>query len=117
LTGRIFCDDESCDADLVDDELAASCKKLNDKNIETCKQLEEQKNITNQLEEERMGHLANISEHNNEVTLLNSQLSHVMKHVKMMTIGTGVLDEILEGQIKGKPNGIGFSFKHLNQNQ
>jgi len=40
-----------------------------------------------------------------------------MKQVKMMTTGTGVLDEILEGQIKGKPNGIRFSLKSLNQNQ
>ena len=48
---------------------------------------------------------------------MNSQLGHVMKQVKMMTTGTGVLDEILEGQIQGKPNGIGFSFNCLNQNQ
>jgi len=63
------------------------------------------------------GNLAKVSELNNEVTLLSSQLSQVMKQVKMMTTEIEVLDEIFEGKIKGKPNGIGFSFKHINQNQ
>jgi hypothetical protein len=62
-------------------------------------------------------HLAKISELNNEVIQLNSQLDHVMKQVKMMTTGTDVLDEILEGQIQGKPNGIGFTSKNSDQSQ
>jgi len=33
----------------------------------------------------------------------------------MMITRTDVLEEILEGQIKGKPNGIGFDHKTLNQ--
>jgi len=45
--------------------------------------------------------------------LLNSQLENVLKQVRMMTPGTDVLDNMLEGQIKGKPNGIGFSHEHL----
>jgi len=69
------------------------------------------------LEEEKIGHLEKIYELNNEVNQLNSQLNHVMKQVKMMTVGTDVLDEILEGQIQGKPNRIGFTSKHPNQNQ
>ena len=69
------------------------------------------------MEEERTGHLGKISELNSEVNLLKSQLSHVMKQVKMMTTGTDVLDEILEWQIKGKPNGIGFNSKHPSQDQ
>jgi len=40
-----------------------------------------------------------------------------MKQVKMMTTGTDVLDEILEGKIQGKPNGVGFTSIHPNQNQ
>jgi len=40
-----------------------------------------------------------------------------MKQVKMMTTRTNVLDEILEGQIQCKPNGIGFTFEHSNQNK
>jgi len=47
--------------------------------------------------------------------LLNSQLDHVLKQVRMMTTGTDVLDKMLEGQIKGKQNGIGFSHEHLRQ--
>jgi hypothetical protein len=52
---------------------------------------------------------------NNEVMLLNSQLDHVLKQVRMMTTGTDVLEKMLEGEIKGKPNGIGFSHEHLRQ--
>ena len=81
LTERVTSDDESCDEDLVYDELVVTYKKLNDRNTDTCKQLEEQKNITNQLEEEKIGHLAKISELNNEVNQPNSQLNHVMKQV------------------------------------
>jgi hypothetical protein len=41
LTGRVFSEDESCDEDLVFDELAVSYKKLDDRNTDICKQLEE----------------------------------------------------------------------------
>ena len=94
-----------------------SYKNLDDRNTDTCRQLEEQKNITNQLEVEKGCLQEKDFKLNNEVNQLNSQLNHVMKQVKMMTIGTDVLDEILEGQIQGKLNGIGFSFEHSNQNQ
>jgi len=40
-----------------------------------------------------------------------------MKKVKMTTNRPDVLDEILERQIQGKPNGIGFTFEHSDQNQ
>jgi len=33
----------------------------------------------------------------------------------MMTTGTDVLDKMLESQVKGKPNGIGFTHEHLKQ--
>jgi len=45
--------------------------------------------------------------------LRNSQLDNVLKQVRMMTTGTDVLDRMLEGQVKGKPNGIGFTHEHL----
>jgi hypothetical protein len=35
----------------------------------------------------------------------------------MITTGTSVLDKILEGQVKGKPNGIGFDYEPLHQKQ
>jgi hypothetical protein len=35
----------------------------------------------------------------------------------MMTIGTSVLDDILEGQVKENPKGIGFDYNLLNQKQ
>jgi hypothetical protein len=34
----------------------------------------------------------------------------------MLNKSSNVFDEILEGQVKGKPNGIGFDYEHLNQN-
>ena len=95
LTGRVFSGDESCD--LVYHELGVSYKSLDDRNTDTCKQLEEEKNITNQLEEKNGCLLTKVSELNIEVDQLNSQLNHVMKQVKIMTTGTNVLDEILEG--------------------
>jgi hypothetical protein len=49
--------------------------------------------------------------------LLNSQLDNVLKQVRMMTTGTDVLDRMLEGQVIGKPNGIGFTQEHLKQEQ
>jgi len=115
LTGRDFFGDESCD--LIYDELVVSYKSLDDRNIETCKQLEGQKNITNQLKEENGCLLTKVSELNIEVNQLNSQLNHVMKQAKMMTTRTNVLDEILEGKIQGKPNGIGFTFEHSDHTQ
>jgi len=115
LTGRVLSGGESLY--LVYDELAVSYKSLDDRNTNTCKQLKEQKNITNQLKEENGCLLTKIYEFNIEVNQVNFQLNHVMKQVKMISTGTNVLDEILEGQIQGKPNGTGFTFEHSDQNQ
>jgi len=90
-----------------------SYKDIND--IDTSKLLIEQEEIINHLQEERIGHLAKIYELNKEVMLFNSQLDNVLKQVRMMTTGTDVLDRMLEGQVKGKPNGIGFTHEHLKQ--
>jgi predicted nuclease with TOPRIM domain len=43
-------------------------------------------------------HLSKISTLCNEVTQLNSQLEHMKKQVKMLNIGTDMLDEIMEKQ-------------------
>jgi len=88
LSSRLFSNIESCEQDLAYDDLAVFHKKLSDRNTDTCKQLEEQKNITNKLENDRISYQAKISELNNKVTLLNSQFSHAMKQVKRMSAGT-----------------------------
>jgi len=88
LSSRIFSDIESCEEDLAYDDLAVFHKKLSDRNTDTWKQLEEQKNITNKLENDRISHQAKISKLNNKVTFLNSQFSHAMKQVKRMSTGT-----------------------------
>jgi len=108
MTGRIVSESES-----GDEELTVPYNNQDVNNIDTYKQLEEQKETINHLQEERIGHLEKISELNNKVMLLNSQLDHVLKQVRMMTTEIDVLDKMLEGQIKGKPNGINFSHEHL----
>ena len=115
MTRRIVSESESSNEDLHYEELTVSYNNQEVINADTCKQLEEQRKTINHLQEERIGHLATIYELNNKVILLNSQLEHVLKQVRMMTTGTDVLDKMLEGQIKGKPNGIGFSHEHLRQ--
>ena len=97
MTGRVFSDIESCDEELAYDELAASYKGLYARSAEISKMLVEQKKINSQLLVERSNHLAKNSELNDEIRLLNSQLEHVKKQVRMMRTGAGVLDKIIEG--------------------
>ncbi|KEH32869.1 envelope-like protein, putative [Medicago truncatula] len=117
MTGRVSSDIESCDEELVYDELVASYKGLYAKSAEICQMLEEQKKENSQLLSERSNHLASISELNDEVRLLKSQLENIMKQVKMMTTGTSTLDEVLKAQVKENPKGIGFDYNPLNQTQ
>lgn len=65
------------------------------------------------MQTERSDHLIKISELNNEETQLNSQLVHLKKQVRMMTTRTDMVEEILDSQIKEKPNGIGFDSEGL----
>jgi len=117
LNDRVMYDTESCDEEQTYKELDASYKELYAKNAKICQLLEKQNKTTSQLQAERSDHLAKTSELNDEVTQLNFQLEHVKKQVKMMTTGTDVLEEILEGQNKGKPKGINFDYKPLNKKQ
>jgi peptidoglycan hydrolase CwlO-like protein len=74
--------------------LAASYKYLYTRSTEVCNLLEKQKKTISELQAERSEHLAKISGLNDELIQLNSQLEHLKKQVKMMTIGTNVLEEI-----------------------
>jgi len=115
MTGRIVSKSDFSDEILYHEKLIVPYNDQDVNNIETHKQLEEHKGTINHLQEERIGHLAKISELNNEVILLSFQLDHVLKQVRMMITEIDVLDKMLEGQIRGKPNGIGFSHEHLRQ--
>jgi len=84
LTSRVLSNAETCDEDLAYSELA-----------DTCKQLEEQINITNKLKDERVSHQAKNSELSNKVTLLNSQFSHVIKQVKRVSTDNSSLSKHL----------------------
>ena len=117
LTGRVMLDIESCDEELSYEELVVSYVELVARSTNISQMLEKQENIINQLQLERSENLAKISELNDEVTQLNSQLEHVQKHVRMMTTRTNVLEEILEGKNKEKPKSIGFDYKVLNKKQ
>jgi len=85
LTGVYVSDAESGDEELTYEELVISYKKLYTKSEDICKMFEKQKKIISQLQIERDSHLAKISELNDEVTQLNSQLLHLKKQVKTMT--------------------------------
>ncbi|KAK2422833.1 hypothetical protein QL285_033334 [Trifolium repens] len=115
FTGRYESDEDSCDEEVTYEELLTSYKELYAKDEEICKILEKQKKTINQLQTERSDHLAKITELNDEVTQLNSQLEHLKKYVRMMNTGTNLLDEILEGQSHGKPKAIGFDYRTLNK--
>jgi len=90
MTGRVFSNTESCYEELAYGELAASYKGLYARSAEVSKILVEQKKINSQLLAERSNHMEKISELNDEVRLLNSQLEHVKKQVRMMATSTGV---------------------------
>jgi len=79
--------------------------------------LEKQEDIIIQLQDERDENIAKISELNDEVTQLNSQLEHLKQHVRMMTTGTNVLDDIIEVKNKEEPKSGGFNYKALNIKQ
>jgi len=115
MTSRIITESEYGDDVVYHEELTGCHSKQDDNNIDMCRQLEEQKETIFHLQEERIGHLAKITKLNNEVMLLNPQLDHVLKQVRMMTTGIDVLGKMIDGQIKGKPNGIGFTHEHLKQ--
>jgi chromosome segregation ATPase len=117
FTGRYEYDEDSCDEEVTYEELLTSYIELYAKDEEICKILEKQKKTINQLQTERSDHLATITELNDEVTRLNSQLENMKKQVRMMNTGTDLLEEILEGQNQGKPKAIGFDYRALNQQQ
>jgi len=109
LTRRVTSDAKTYDEELTYDKLATSYEDLYVRSAEICNLLEEQKKINNQLITKKNYQLAKISELNDQVNLLNFQLENVKKQVKMMTTSTSTPYDILEGQVKEKPNGIGFN--------
>jgi len=112
---RVESESESGDEDPYYEKVIVPYNYQDVNDIDISELLIEHEEVINHLQEERIGHLAKISELKKEVMLLNSQLKNVLKQVRMMTTRTDVLDKMLEGQVKGKPNGIGFTHEHLKQ--
>jgi len=77
LTGRIISDTESCEEKMTYDELAISYYDLIDKNTKLTQRVKEQVKEIAQLQDERFHNLAHISELNDELSKLNSQLEHM----------------------------------------
>jgi len=117
FTGRVFSNTESCVEELAYDDLAASYKDLYFRSAEICKLLGEKKKINSQLLTERSNHLAKISELNNEVILLNSQLDQIKKQTEIVLNDTTIPEEVTEDHIVRKAKGIEFDYKPLNLRQ
>lgn len=113
MTGRVEPSYDSADEELICEEVILPKCDQEGTNAVSAKFTSGHEATINQLLQERSKHLSKITELNNEVILLKSQLDHVLKQVKMMTTGTEVLDRMLNSQIVGKPNGIGFTHEHL----
>jgi len=103
LTGRIMSDTESCEEEMTYDELDISYYDLIAKNTELTQMVEEQVKEIAQLQDERFDNLAHISELNDELSKLNSQLKHMKERVGMMTADS-MFKHLKEHQTKKKPN-------------
>ena len=79
--------------------------------------LGEQKKINSQLFTERSNHLAKISELNDEVILLNSQLDQIKKQTEIVSNDTATPEEVTKDHIIRKEKGIEFDYKPLNMRQ
>jgi len=85
LTSRIMSDTESCEEEMTYDELVVSYYDLIAKNAKLTQRVEEQVKEIALLHDERFDNLAHMSELNDELSKLNSQLEHMKKLDGMMT--------------------------------
>src|ERR1051325_1537400 len=100
---------DSSDEEVTFEELVDSYKKLCIRSAEVCQQNEKQKKLIVKLEAEKKADTATISHLKGEVLVLNSKHDQMNKFVKMLTTGTGKLEEILQtGQNAGNMSGLGF---------
>ena len=74
LTGRWGSDEDSSDDEVTFDELATTYRKLCHRSEEVCQQVESQKKLITQLEDEKTKHLETISKLKTEAVFLNSKL-------------------------------------------
>ena len=84
LTSRIMTDTESCEEEMSYEELAMSYYDLTDQNVELTQKVEELVKEIAQLHDERFDNLAHISEINDELSKLTSQLEYMREQVDIM---------------------------------
>ncbi|XP_050881216.1 uncharacterized protein LOC127084755 [Lathyrus oleraceus] len=110
LTGRWGSYEDSSDDEVTFDELATTYRKLCHRSEEVCQQVESQKKVITQLENEKVEHLETISKLKTEAVFLNSKLDEMTKYVRMLNNGSDTLDKILHtGQMTGDKSGIRFN--------
>jgi len=77
-------DTESCEEEMSYEELAISYYDLTAKNAELTQKVEEQVKEIAQLHDERFDNLAHISELNDELSKLTSQVEYMREQVDIM---------------------------------
>jgi len=117
FAGMVMSDTESYEEELNYEVLAISHHELIARNVDLDQMLEKQGEIIRQLQFERSENLIKISKLNDEVAQLNFQLEQVKKQVRMMTIESNVLDDMLEVKDTMKPKGTGLDYRAHNKKQ
>ena len=74
LTGRWGSEEDSSHDEVTFEELATTYRKLCHRSAEVCKQVENQKKVITQLENEKVEHLETISKLKNKAVFLNAKL-------------------------------------------
>jgi hypothetical protein len=106
---RTFETDSFSNDDLIEEELAEAQRKTNAKFEELCLSIEREERINKVLTEDKNRLLSTVSTLEDENTFLNSNLTNMLKNVRMMNKGTKMLDDMLEtGRIPGDTIGLGF---------
>jgi SepF-like predicted cell division protein (DUF552 family) len=126
MTGVCFSDNDSCDEELTYEELASAYKKLYIRSEEVCRTNVEQEIVINQLKSEKSTAVeqraiidqlkmekqklqAKVTNLQDEVKLVTSNLEIMTKSVRMLGTGTKKLNENLSiRKHANDPTGVGY---------
>jgi chromosome segregation ATPase len=96
LTGRWGSDEDSSDDEVTFEELATTYRKLCHRNAEVCQQVESQKKVITQLENEKVEHLETISKLKTEAVFLNAKLDESQQVESQKKVITQLENEKVE---------------------
>ncbi|KAK2396121.1 gag-protease polyprotein [Trifolium repens] len=135
MTGVCFSDNDSCDEELTYEELASAYKELCIRSEEVCRTNVEQEIVINQLKSEKSTVVeqraiidqlkmekqklqAKVTNLEDEVKLVTSNLEIMTKSVRMLDTGTKKLNEILSIRNHASdPTGVGYGETYNNNNE